>query len=472
MQSLVTAAVPFRRPEQSLGGLSADTAAEVVAAASDLALVLDADGVVRDLSINSVELSRSRVGDWLDRRWIDTVSGDSRHKVAEMLHDAAAGGSYRWREVNHPTDSGDNLPIRYFAIDGGEDGKVLVIGRDLRASAALQQRLVQVQQSLERDYVRLRQAESRYRLLFQTASEPVLIIDAASRRVREANPAAARLLETAEDGLEGQPIAALFDPASLEEAAHLLAAVQAGAIATTAVKLVSGGVATLGASLFRQDRTTCLLVRLTPEAPPAPGAVAAARLSAVLERISDAFVVTDPELAILTVNPAFLDLTQVASIEDAQGQPLDRFLGRPHIDFKIMLSQLREHGALRNFSTVVRDLFGGSDPVEVSAVAALDAEPPCFGFSIRGVARRLSAANVNGEPPRSVEQLTQLIGRVPMKEIVRESSDLIERLCIEAALKLTANNRASAADLLGLSRQSLYSKLHRYGLGDLNEPKG
>ena len=42
----------------------------------------------------------------------------------------------------------------------------------------------------------------------------------------------------------------------------------------------------------------------------------------------------------------------------------------------------------------------------------------------------------------------------------------IERLCIETALELTGNNRASAAELLGLSRQSLYVKLRRYGLAD------
>jgi DNA-binding NtrC family response regulator len=54
-----------------------------------------------------------------------------------------------------------------------------------------------------------------------------------------------------------------------------------------------------------------------------------------------------------------------------------------------------------------------------------------------------------------------------LKDIVRESSDLIERLCIEAALSYTSDNRASAAEILGLSRQSLYSKLHRYGLGNL-----
>jgi len=68
-----------------------------------------------------------------------------------------------------------------------------------------------------------------------------------------------------------------------------------------------------------------------------------------------------------------------------------------------------------------------------------------------------------------VQQLTELIGRVPLKEVVRETSDVIERLCIEAALELTGDNRASAAEMLGLSRQSLYVKLRRYGIDDAGE---
>ena len=52
-----------------------------------------------------------------------------------------------------------------------------------------------------------------------------------------------------------------------------------------------------------------------------------------------------------------------------------------------------------------------------------------------------------------------------MKDIVSETTDLIEQLCIEAALQMTQGNRASAAQLLGLSRQSLYVKLNRFGLG-------
>ncbi|NDF03927.1 MAG: transcriptional regulator PpsR, partial [Betaproteobacteria bacterium] len=46
---------------------------------------------------------------------------------------------------------------------------------------------------------------------------------------------------------------------------------------------------------------------------------------------------------------------------------------------------------------------------------------------------------------------------------------LIERLCIETALKMTRNNRASAADMLGVSRQSLYVKLRRFGLQDFGD---
>jgi DNA-binding NtrC family response regulator len=50
---------------------------------------------------------------------------------------------------------------------------------------------------------------------------------------------------------------------------------------------------------------------------------------------------------------------------------------------------------------------------------------------------------------------------------VGETTAVVERVCIEAALKLTGDNRATAAKMLGLSRQSLYAKLRRYGLGGL-----
>ena len=58
-----------------------------------------------------------------------------------------------------------------------------------------------------------------------------------------------------------------------------------------------------------------------------------------------------------------------------------------------------------------------------------------------------------------------LVGQMPLRDIVRDTTEIIEKLCIEAALELTGNNRASASEILGLSRQALYTKLRRYGIG-------
>ena len=40
----------------------------------------------------------------------------------------------------------------------------------------------------------------------------------------------------------------------------------------------------------------------------------------------------------------------------------------------------------------------------------------------------------------------------------------LEKMCIETAIGMTSNNRVAAAEMLGLSRQSLYVKLRKYNL--------
>ena len=110
----------------------------------------------------------------------------------------------------------------------------------------------------------------------------------------------------------------------------------------------------------------------------------------------------------------------------------------------------------------------------VQSLVARWAPPPSDFIEVKGQIVHLRDVGPRVRPPsqagarptRSVEQLTELIGRVPLKDLVREATDAIERLCIEAALELSGDNRASAAEMLGLSRQSLYVKLRRYGLGD------
>lgn len=466
----------FIAPEESLGHLDAEAASRLLVAASDIALVLDGEGVIRDLAFGSEELAADCAGEWLGQPWAKTVTVESRAKVEALLGEAAtATAAPRWRHVNHPSSRGADVPVLYSAVRVAGDGRVVAVGRDLRATAALQRRLVDAQQSMERDYARLRHVETRYRVLFQTTSEAVLVVDAATRKVIEANPAAGQLLGEAVGRLVGRVFPEGFDDEGGQALQGLLAGVSAtGWADNVRARQADGGREFLvSASLFRQESASLFLVRLVPLEAESADAVAVmpktkSRLLRVVENAPDGFVVTGTDGRVVTANAAFLDLTQLATEEQARGQSLDRWLGRPGVDLDVLIANLRQHGSVRLFATTLRGEYGAPADVEVSAVSVQEGEQPWFGFSIRNVGRRLVAEPRAGrELPRSVEQLTELVGRVPLKDLVRETTDVIERLCIEAALELTGDNRASAAELLGLSRQSLYVKLRRYGLGDL-----
>jgi transcriptional regulator PpsR len=465
----------FRAPRTALGDLDAEAAATLVAAAADIALVIGADGTVLDVACNTDDVARE-VGDasaWLGRRWVELVALDSRSKVLDMLEPHGERHGPAWRHVNQISPRGGTLPILYSTVRIGADHRTVAFGRDLRPIAALQQRLVDAQASLERDYMRLRYAETRYRLLFQMSSEPVLVVDADQGRIVEVNPANEQLLGAAGRPEVGQPFLDLFTSDGQRSAELLLAGVRAaGRADDVRVELAAFGRSVdISASMFRQDNNTFFLVRMSPvatadeiEAPNRPKS----KLLKLVESAPDGFVVTGQDGRIVTANSAFLEMTQLATEEQARGEPLERWLGRPGVDLEVLLANLRERGPVRLFPSTLRGEYGAQAEVEISAVSVMNGGKPCFGFAIRDVGSRLSAEfGARREMPRSMQQLSELIGRVPLKDLVREATDVIERLCIEAALELTNDNRASAAEMLGLSRQSLYVKLRRYGLGDL-----
>lgn len=469
----------FMFPEKNFSNLSAAHSALLIAASTDVALIIDGKGVIRDVAFSNEEIFEEGFRDWVGMPWSDTVTVESRPKVEALLRMASEGGEPRWRHVNYPSRRGPDLPVLYstIALPGAEDDgwRAVAFGRDLRDVAALQQRLLDAQQSLERDYWRLRQMETRYRLLFQLASEAMVMLDVATQRVVEANPAAIDLLGESERRLVG----AIFPEGFEERGTGLINAALASARVTGRGEEVrarheaSGRELTISAALVRADPSALLLVRLAPrEATPFKRPARSALVTAI-ENAPDGFVVTDFNGRLVAANRAFLDMVQVASEDQARGETLERWLGRSGVDFGVLLANLRQHGSIRLFATRLKGEYGSLTEIEISAVAVEQDDAPCIGFAIRNVDRRLSAEpRETRELPRSVEQLTELVGRVPLKDLVREATDLIERLCIEAALDLTKDNRASAAEMLGLSRQSFYVKLRRYGLGDLDGESG
>ena len=472
----------FKAPIQSLGDLNADIAAIIIETATEIALVLDGDGVIQDAAFQHTEFAADLggYGRWFGRPWTETVTEESWPKVAALIKEAESKRKSEWRQVYHKVARGDEVPVLYAVVRLDRPDRLLALGRDLRPVAELQRKLIEAQMAMERDYGRLRQIEARYRLLFQLSSEAALIVDASNHRIVEANPAAVRLFGEKSKRIVGRNFPEGFDEIGAERLRVLVNELRSGGRGgEVRTRLAHDDVPVLvTASLFRQDGSAMALIRIMPFADRGVSQFQSpkTKLQQLAIAAPDGMVITDSDARIISANSAFAEMAQLSSEEQACGEPLGRWLGRAGIDIEVLISNLRQNKPLRMFSTVLRGEYGATINVEVSAVPLTEDTTANFGFAIRDVSRRLSlnAPSSERELPRSADQLTELIGRVPLKDVVRETTDVIERLCIEAALNLTRNNRASAAELLGLSRQSLYVKLRRFGFADSadeNEPQ-
>jgi hypothetical protein len=147
--------------------------------------------------------------------------------------------------------------------------------------------------------------------------------------------------------------------------------------------------------------------------------------------------------------PGLRALAQLSAEDQARGQPLDRWLGRTGVELGVLIANLRQRGSVGLFTTTCAANTGRAREVEISA-SRCTPEAPCWPS--RCATSAPAASRPETAPtklPRSAGELTELVGRVPLKDIVSETTDLIEQLCIETALQMTSDNRASAAQTAG-----------------------
>jgi transcriptional regulator PpsR len=443
----------------------------VTIAQPDITLSLDLTGVIRGATLAGTMPDGEELGAWVGRPWAETVEAIAGVKVARMLEDARNSGVSAFRQVTQRFPSGRELPIEYTAVRLGEQSGLLAIGKNLQAVAELQSRLIAAQNAREQDYWKLREIETRSRLLFDASSEVVLVIRADTGRVIEANPAAIRMLGVAPGWNTVQQVA----PSDRDAfTAMLTRAREQGRAPGILVHLGAAAQPWIArASLMTSEPGPVFLLQLTPGADLAQGRESAGRDSSappsadiLLDRLPDAFVVLNGRGAIRRANRAFLDLVQAAAEAVVLGERIGRWLSRPGADAAVLLETLHRHGAVRLFHTSITGELGLETEAEISAVVEGEGEQRLIGLVIRDVSRRLPPAGDSAEDMLHgvVRQLAAQVGRTPLVTLVRETTAVLERHCLRAALSLAGGNRTVAADLLGLSRQSLYTKLDRYGL--------
>ena len=434
-------------------------------------LVLDKQSTVLEVTVFGKDLQRLDTSGLKGRSVHDLISNDSRDKFALMLDAVGKTDAPMWRHVNFSPKPGQDMPLQVSLLPQEKDGMVWLFGRDLSGLSQMQSRLVEAHQSMERDFLRLRHMEARYRLLFESVADPMLVVDVAQRRVMEANSAAQLVFKDISRKLPGSDVAQLFDPDKREALEILLRQAQStGHMESGRVRYLNAERdCNLHVSVFVQEGGPQYLLRLQALSAQQTSHTEAPIIHwfhHALEQASVGFVVADRMGTILASNPEFCSMVGVASHTLLINKSLEDWLARGGVDLGVLLTNLRQSRTLRSFATDLRSMVGVLIPVDIAAVT-LNGDDPTYGFffhQLSGARGRDAMPATTGGMADSVAQLSQLVGRMPMKEIVGETSTMIERMCIQAALELTQNNRASASEMLGLSRQSLYVKLHRYGM--------
>jgi hypothetical protein len=137
-------------------------ASRLIACASDLALILDGEGKIVEVSLGDAIESHPAWKKLSGRRWVDTVSVESRGKVEQLLGEARGGQTSRPREINQKADGIGEIPLRFSGVLLDQDKHVVALGRDLRPLANMQQRMVSTQAAMDREYGRLRDLDTRY----------------------------------------------------------------------------------------------------------------------------------------------------------------------------------------------------------------------------------------------------------------------------------------------------------------------
>jgi transcriptional regulator PpsR len=440
----------------------------IIEAVSDIALVVEPDGTISDVHVGS-PFASEEVSVWLGKDWASTVTTATRSKVQWLIDQTRAEGVSTQRQVNHKLPSGKEVAVGYTVVRLDDSDSMLAVGRSMEAVSELQRKLVDAQQRMERDYWRLRQVEARYRLLLRLSSEAVLMVDPKTLEVLDANQAAADALVVDVDDLVGAQFPVdRFDKAAAFRETMLPAVLEKGTAPGLPVTLVDTGRSwLLKTSLVQQEGGgSSLLVHLhsrgmeTPAT--APGADLQLRL---LDRAPDGFVVTDESGKILHANTSFLEMAEVSSPDVLLGRGLDDWLGRPGADLTVLLTNLKRYGVVRMFPTQIAGSAGSDVDVELSAVHVERGGAGYCGIMVRHVGRRIERADSGGDDlARAVEDMTSDLGQMPLRKLVRQMVALVERHFIEAALELTGDNRTAASELLGLSRQSLYTKLRKYDI--------
>ncbi|MBL8950685.1 MAG: PAS domain-containing protein [Myxococcaceae bacterium] len=397
---------------------------ESTIAQPDVTLQLDLRGVITAARLGGSEAG-AELG-WVGSRWADTVSERSRPSVTQMLDEAIARGVSAFISLEQRFAQGTERRVEYTTVRLGAGGGLLAIGRSNGLVAEIRSRLVSDQRSMERESWKQQHPATRYRLLFETSSQPELTLTP-DFKVAEANPAAAVL------GLAvGSPLVDHVSPADREAFTALLQQVKVNGTAPgVSVHFApAAGTWLARVSSVPGDPEAGLAVHLSSAGRSVAAASSGVPWEELIARLPVPVVVVGSQGEVRRANPAFAELIEVPDAQAVSGQGLDRWLTVAGPAGPLLPQRLAAR-APSVTALALRESSRAQVPVELSVSLANDGAQVYAALLVR----RLRPQS-DSQLPRSAE----------LDELVARQVASVEQASAEASAELAARRWGTRSD--------------------------
>jgi transcriptional regulator PpsR len=442
---------------------------EIIANSSDISLLIDESGMIHEIFLNKNISLADPLDHWENKNIRKFLTRESQTKIDKILAltSKAFDDINRPVELNHVNGSNWQIPVSY-AVHIMGDGKILLTGRDMRPIAEVQQQLINSQILLEKEYEKYRGFDTRFRVILESSNEGIALIDAESGRITDINTTASHLLSSDINKILNSNFSKAFKNQSKDGFLEVLRT-EANKTNPSPIRvfLQKRNIEVLiSPILFRANNEILILCKIEPMSTQASmGEEILEALRGLYNDCSDGIIFTDNIGLIRFANKSFLKLSDVTKLENINGKSLSEFMARGVVDLNVLMDNASENGKVQFYNSSLKTNFGMQIPIEVSVTHLSNKKHPSFGYIFRDASRNYNerqGADTGSE--KALQNVMKLVGSAPLKELVADTSDVVERLCIETAIELTRNNRVAAAEMLGVSRQSLYVKLRKYNL--------
>jgi transcriptional regulator PpsR len=449
--------------------LNPDIFGDVILRASDLSVLIDEAGLILEVIFDPENTNFGRLEHWRTRNLRDFMTSDSIEKFdsqMDVLLINTNEENLKPFQLNHFNANGNDFPIQYTAHPTGVKNQILLFGKDLTQMAKAQQELMKTQLKFEKEYDRYRSFDTKYRVILEECGVPFILVNS-EKIVLDHNKKAANFFSAID--LREQNIDDLFE---VDDNTNILEELQRsrnqspGKHLNLRIRQLNKVVEVSG-TFFRSSEGLQVLLRISEKTDDNKTVdVIKPYLSKLYKKSSDSFVFIDDIGRIVEANESFLTLCEAPTQDQIIGTMLSKFFKNSETDVRVLTDSAKKFGKIRNYSTEFITLFGSTVLVTISSTWILHNNDNHFGFILRDM------SNVRSEKENEKhnwDYTSKLVGTAPLKTLVAQTGDIAERICLETALRLTNNNKVAAAEMLSLSRQSLYVKLRKYDLVDSKE---